>query len=184
LFIFSIPKLFQQVLVFLQIIITSLCLLFSSNTFSKETNLEYKIKAAYLYNFTKFIYWPPNNTTVFNLCLIGHNPFGNLIDPIEQKNVRGKKIILRNYAVLPKYFQHCQMIYFSSSTKIKNRRNKNFKGILTIGEQDNFIQTRGMIQFFRKNNRIKFYISQKNIEKNGLEISAKLLEIANVIDEE
>ncbi len=182
-FIFSTPKLFQQVLVFLQIIITSLCLLFSSDTFSKETNLEYKIKAAYLYNFTKFIYWPPKNTVFFNLCLIGHDPFGTFINSIEQKNVRGKKIILRNYAVLPKYFQHCQMIYFSSSTKIKNRRNKNFKGILTVGEQDNFIQTGGMIQFFKKNNHIRFYISQKIIEKNRLEISAKLLEVADVIEE-
>jgi hypothetical protein len=170
----------QQLFAFLQIIITSFCLLFSNNAFSEELDIEYKIKAAYLYNFTKFIYWPPKNTTTFNLCLVGNDLFGNIIEPIEQKKVRGEKIALFRYSDLPKSFQHCHIIYFAFPTKIKN---KSFEGILTIGERNNFIHEGGMIQFFKKNNRIKFYANQKIIEKNGLEISAKLLEIANVIEE-
>ena len=172
----------QQLFAFLKIIITSFCLLFSNNVFPDNLDVEYRIKAAYLYNFTKFIYWSPKTTLTFNICLVGDDPFGHIIDPIEQKKVRGKKINLHRYSNLPNSFQHCHIIYFSLSTKIKNRRNKNFEGVLTISEQDNFIQTGGMIQFFKKNDRIKFQINQQIIEKNSLEISAKLLEIANVIE--
>ena len=174
---------YQSLFVFLQIIITSSCLLFSSEVFPENFDVEYKIKAAYLYNFTKFIYWPPKNTLTFNLCLIGNDPFGKIMDPIKQKKVRGKKIVLLHYLNLPKYFQHCHIIYFTQATKIKDKEDKNFEGVLTIGEKNNFIHAGGMIQFFKSNNNIRFYINQKIIEKNSLKISAKLLEISKVIEE-
>ncbi len=173
---------FQQLFVFLQIIIASFCLLFSNDVLSKDIDVEYKIKAAYLYNFTKFVYWPPKNTLTFNICLIGHDSFGNIINPIEQKMVQGKKIQLFRYANLSQSFEHCYIIYFSLLATIKVRPDKNFKDILTIGEHDSFIHQGGMIRLFKNNNHIKFQINKQLIEKNGLEISAKLLELADIIE--
>ena len=146
--------------------------------------MEYKIKAIYLYNFTKFVYWPEKNTATFNICLIGNDSFDDtLLDPIENKIAQGKKIRFFRGLKLSQSLEHCYIIYFSLSTTIKAVQNTNLKGILTIGEHDSFIYQGGMIQLFKKNNRIRFKINKQNIEKNNLEISAKLLELADIIED-
>ena len=171
----------QQVFVFLQIIITSFCLLFSSDAFSKD--IEYNLKAAYLYNFTKFVYWPSKNTTTFNICLIGNDSFGDALDPIKNKVAQGKKIQIFRNLKISQSLEHCYIIYFSLSTAIKKIQNTNLKGILTIGEHDSFIYRGGMIQLFKNNHRIRFKINKQNIEKNNLGISAKLLELADIVED-
>ena len=58
------------------------CLLFSQLLYADDSSVEYKIKAGYLYNFTKFITWSADNAETFNLCILGDDPFGELINPI------------------------------------------------------------------------------------------------------
>jgi hypothetical protein len=172
----------QQLFVFLQIIIISFCLLFSGDAFSDDHNMEYKIKAAYLYNFTKFIYWPPKNTLTFDICLIGDDLFGDHIKLLEQKKVKEKTIRLFRYSDLSQSIQHCYIIYFTFSSTTKKIDSKNFDGILTIGELDFFIRAGGMILLLKKDNHIKFQINKQLIESNNLGISAKLLELADSIE--
>lgn len=62
-----------------------------------EENLEYKIKAAYLYNFTKFITWPAIPDASFNICLVGGDPFQDLLDSLEAKTVQDKPIRIFRY---------------------------------------------------------------------------------------
>ncbi len=67
-------------------------LLFSSCLAADDGNLEYKVKAGYLYNFTKFVTWPESKSPTFNLCLLGSDPFGDAIDPIEEKSAFARPI--------------------------------------------------------------------------------------------
>ena len=71
--------------IFLTRMLIGLAVLFSGCLVADDANLEYKIKAGYLYNFTKFITWPEVNGATFNLCILGADPFGALIDPIQKK---------------------------------------------------------------------------------------------------
>ncbi len=95
------------------------CLLFSQLLYADDSSVEYKIKAGYLYNFTKFITWSADNSETFNLCILGDDPFGELINPIEQRSAIGRPIKLFRFNSLSKLDkeQHCHILFVSSSIK-------------------------------------------------------------------
>ncbi|NJA07089.1 YfiR family protein [Methylococcaceae bacterium WWC4] len=158
-----------------------------STAHADEPNLEYKIKAAYLYNFTKFITWPNNPGPSFNICLIGDNPFGNLLDTLETKTVADKPIRLRHLDSL-KQAQDCQILY---AEKTEQRIDVNLTGVLLVGNlgktltvssQPFFAESGGMIGFVLDDEKVRLHINLKALKQSGLSISAKLIEVATLVE--
>jgi len=65
------------------------------------SNREYQIKGAFLYNFIKFVDWPeekrPESDNTITIGIIGKDPFGNAFEPIKDKLVKGKKVIVKRF---------------------------------------------------------------------------------------
>jgi hypothetical protein len=172
---------------------TLLCfsLMFSGCLIADEDNLEFKIKAGYLYNFTKFITWPSIKSKSFNLCLLGNDPFGVIIAPIENKSAFSLPIrVIRlddreNSNLVP----DCQILYVSGTDShkpifetIKSSPQK--METLIVGEGDAFASNGGMIGFVNRNGKIKLQINLPSVKHTGLKISAKLLEVAEIIKDD
>jgi len=158
------------------------CLLFSQLLYADDSSVEYKIKAGYLYNFTKFITWPIDNSITFNLCILGSDPFVELINPIEQRSVMGRPIKVFRFDSLGSmdHEPHCHILFISSSIKNTPAVVRNFDNTLVVGESGEFIEQGGMIGFVNKEGKIKLQINLKTINQSGLKVSAKLLEVADV----
>lgn len=159
-------------------------LLFSSALFSNDVSMEDKVKAGYLYNFTKFIYWPVSDMATFNLCILGADSFGNLIQPIEKKTALGKPIRLYRHDRGDESLSICHIIFF---TRIDDaimyfQKNATINGILTVGNGEDFILKGGMLSFVIRDNRVKLQINPKAVKKSGLGVSAKLLEVAEIVE--
>lgn len=163
-----------------------MALLFSQPAPAEDANAEYKIKAGYLYNFTKFITWPEDNSETFNLCIVGDDPFGELINPIEQRAAFGHPIKLFRLARFTDE-QRCHILFISTSIKDTVL----LKGMLvihdtvkplTVGENQDFVVQGGMIGFINKEGRIKLQINLKTLQQSDLKISAKLLEVADIVE--
>lgn len=162
------------------------CVLFFSQSIAEENPIEYKIKAGYLYNFTKFITWPDNDLSTFNLCILGGDPFGSIINPIEKRAVKDKPI--RLYRVQTENeINHCHIVYLSRTTAAEI----SLPGILTIGSLSpsltgdklkRIARAGQMISFFQREGKVKLHINLKGLRSSGLEISAKLLEVAEVYE--
>lgn len=171
-----------------------LALLFSECAVTDDRSLEYKVKAGYLYNFTKFVTWPEIKATSFNLCLLGYDPFGVLIEPIQKKSafdlpirlVRlDEKAFLSNSSVAAE----CHILYLngiSNSKTVFSEIYGNLKqtSALVVGDGDAFVAGGGMIGFVNREGRIKLQINLQTAKQIGFKISAKLLEIAEIIPEE
>jgi hypothetical protein len=168
------------------VIFVGLAVLLLSPVSAEDASAEYKIKAGYLYNFTKFITWPEDDSDTFNLCIVGDDPFGGLIDPIEQRSAFGHPIKLFR---LPRYSpeQRCHILFISASIK----DNLFLKGMLvihdsvkplTVGENQDFAAQGGMVGFINRDGRIKLQINLKTLQQNELKISAKLLEVSEIIE--
>ncbi len=177
----------KKVRYLLSVLLFSYVFFLSGFSFAKETSVEYKIKAGYLYNFTKFITWSENDLVTFNLCIFGEDPFGSIIDPIEKRFVRSKPIRLFRVNSINE-LQHCQLIYFSSAAS-ENELSLLSKSILminisastlTVGESTAFIESGGMIAFSLEQGKVRLKINLKTLRANGLGISAKLLEVADI----
>jgi hypothetical protein len=147
--------------------------------------IEYRFKAAFLWNFAKFIEWPPraftNESAPFIIGVLGTNPFG---EELEQ-TVRGKQI--GTHPIKVQLFRsaddakHCHILFVSASEQ--SRLAEVFKTLgdapaLTVGEYDQFTQKGGMINFVREGNKIRFQINDAAAQAAGLKISSKLLSLA------
>ncbi|MBI2875810.1 MAG: YfiR family protein, partial [Candidatus Tectomicrobia bacterium] len=78
---------------------------------------EYQIKAAFLYNFAKFIEWPPSafapNHAGLNLCLLGEEPFGVALNSIRGKTIRGKEVVIKQFAAAEN-LERCHILFISA----------------------------------------------------------------------
>lgn len=176
------------------LISTLICwaILFPGCLIAEESSLEYKIKAGYLYNFTKFVTWPQINGPTFNLCILGDDPFGTIIDPIEKKTAFAHSIkVLRlsktNLLGASKLPWGCQILYVSQTDSYKTILEKikispTKTQTLIVGEGEDFAAEGGMIGFVDRNGKIKLQVNLQSVKRTNLQISAKLLEIAELIN--
>jgi hypothetical protein len=171
-----------------------LALMHSVDLAADDDNLEYKIKAGYLYNFTKFITWPQINSATFNLCILGNDPFGSVIDPIEKKSAFSRPIrIFRldeaDFLSSPDLKYDCHILYVSSPDNQKTVFDKIWGNphkdrTLVVGESETFVAEGGIIGFVNRDSKIKLQINLQSAKQAGIKISAKLLEVAELIKEE
>ncbi len=149
---------------------------------------EYQVKALFLLNFTKYIDWPAEafaeTNSPITIGVIGENHFGDdLAKAVEGKCVNGRKIV-----ILPlesdKDFCKCHILFISASEKkrvsdivarIKSRP------ILTVGETDQFTRQGGIINFTKKEGKVRLEIDLSAAQSAKIQISSRLLSVADVV---
>ena len=153
-----------------------------------QERLEYKVKAAFLYNFAKFVEWPDlqeNDPTLpFILGVLGGDPFGPELDIISSKNINGRHILIKRFQTIDDVTA-CNMLFIGLSrpAMLKEALKKiHGQPILSIGETEDFAQSGGIIGFVEKQNRIRFEINLKAAQSAGLNISSKLLKLAIIVE--
>jgi hypothetical protein len=149
---------------------------------------EQQIKTAYLFNFTKFVKWPPetfaNKKSVFQFCLLGKDPFGKFVNVITKKTIRGRAVRIRRLDGIAK-IDGCQILFISALEK--KRLKKIFQSvsqqpILTVGEMPGFASNGGMVNFYQEKNAIRFEINWKRARRAGLKISSTMLQAGRVVE--
>ena len=160
------------------------CLTLISFPSKAQKASEYQVKAAFLFNFSKFLEWPPSSFTdagPFLICIAGKDPFGNFLS----ETIAGEKAFGRDMAVMHHTGngrkEKCHIAYISSSGNTAemlaaHRR----KGVLTVGDDPNFCRKGGIIRFYTENNMIRLEINTEAAKEAELHISSKLLRIAKI----
>ena len=146
---------------------------------------EYQIKAAFLFNFAKFIQWPPEVFATTNSPLVigvlGQNVFGdNLERTINNKTINNRPLECKQFRSVIEA-TNCQILFISASEKDRFPKIMDaLRGtsVLTVSETDQFIEAGGMINFVIEANKIHFQINDEAAKKSGLTISSKLLSLA------
>jgi YfiR/HmsC-like len=158
---------------------------------SGQGTSEYQVKAAFLFNFGKFVEWPQASyasaKSPFSICVLGEDPFGAALD----QTLHGKVIANRPVSVLrmkdAASAQHCQIVFVSSSEKSHLATTfASFRGsnALLVGETDGFAASGGAIQFTLEDNHIRFAINPDAIRRAGLQVSSQLLALAKIVRDE
>ena len=169
-------------------ILIALNVLFLSGRIAAQEANEYEVKAAFLYNFARFVEWPDNVSPDPNgplvIAILGRDPFGGEIDrAIEGKTVNGRRLVIKRFSSLETYEQ-CHILFVSSSERGNLPRilaAVRTSSVLTVSETDRFAQIGGIINFITIENRIRFEINQAAAERVGLKISYKLLSLGRVV---
>jgi hypothetical protein len=144
---------------------------------------ESDVKAAYLFNFGKFVKWPApaaNRDSAFTICVLGHDPFGTTLDAtVSGEKVDGKAVVVRR-VTSQKEASGCRIVFISSSedSKVKLVLAGLDPGVLTVSDMPHFAEEGGMIQFVTEGNRVRFTVNLTAAEKAGLTLSSELLKVA------
>jgi len=148
---------------------------------------EYLIKAAFLFNFAKFVEWPANafkdDLSPINLCILGRDPFGPALDTLKDKTIRGRPIKIKRANKVDD-IETCHILFISASEKgnlkqiLDVLRNSY---ILTVSEIEGFTQMGGVINFIIVNKKVHFEINPAAAEQSRLKISSQLLKLAKIV---
>lgn len=166
----------------LLVLVFALTTLFANAVYADATR-EYQLKAAYLLNFARFIYWPAevfsSETDKFEICVYGDNPFGENLKYLLSKKVQSRTITINSIENLNKV-ETCHILFVSKSYEndFYNFSSEMPQNILTVSDVKGFSSEGGMIEFIRVKNKIKFEINVTQSTRYGIKYKSQVLEVA------
>ncbi len=154
----------------------------------QNTAKEYQIKAAFLYNFGKFVEWPAEHQArlgeAFVIGVFGEDPFGSDIDTLlAEKSIKEKKILIKRFRTLEE-LEPCHILFISPKEAkkladiIKRLGDEN---VLTVSDTVEFMANGGMVNFVMEDNRVRFEINKLATDKAKLKLSSQLLKLARSV---
>jgi len=157
----------------------------------KSSAGEYEVKAAMLYNLTRFVEWPPSaypdSQAPTVLCILGRDPFGASLTSIVSKAIVNSRPLKIRHLQDDDSTRACHVLYISSSErKSIVRIFSSLKGfnVLTVGEMAQFAAHGGMIQFSLDEKQVRFEINLDAVLRADLKISSRLLVLARIVRNE
>jgi hypothetical protein len=138
---------------------------------------EYEVKAAHLFNFTKFFDWP-NYETSITVCIYGKDPFGEFLDDLVRNQlVHGYPVEIRRLGKEQETLDRCQVVFIAVTSPTRTAAalaHAQGRSIVTVGESDSFIEEGGMVRLLVDQGRVRFDINLVAIRAARLKISARL----------
>ena len=148
---------------------------------------EYQVKAAFLYNFAKFVEWPPGAFASPNdpigICIVGQNPFGSTLENMVQGKKVGDRAFVVRHLVDTQQVKGCQILFIGAGEWKRVRallETLSKAPVLTVGETDDFTSLGGVISFQLAGPRVRIQIALESAEHAKLRISSKLLSLAEI----
>lgn len=171
------------------LLLIGLGMLVSGNVRAQQTKpSEYQVKAAYVYNFGKFVKWPTDAAAsrggAFTICVLGNDPFGTVLQStLAGESIGGKLVAIKRVA-LAQAAASCHILFLSTAQETKLDSilaALNQASVLTVSDIREFSQRGGMIQFVLQGDRVRFEINRANAEGDGLTLTSDLLKVAAVV---
>jgi len=149
---------------------------------------EAQLKAAFLFNFGKYVTWPTAAGATFSICVLGRDPFGSSLDSIVAgETLGGKPAEVRRVRSVQEA-SGCQIVFISASEENHLQATlttlSRSGSALTVGDSPDFVQQGGMIQFVEEGNRVRFVVNLAAARRAGLVLSSELLKVAKVVDQD
>lgn len=148
-----------------------------------EPTVEHRVKAAMLFNFTRFIAWPGAGGPELSLCVVGEDPLTAALDGIHGKETGDRTVTVRP-AVSPAHLARCHMAFISRSEAaslpplldaLKARP------VVTVSDIPGFVERGGMVELVVVEGKVRFEVNIGAAEQAGLRFSSKLLRLARQV---
>jgi len=167
-----------------------LCISFSTESHAGDVSFpEGKIKAAYIYNFLRFIEWPDDTDPSGLICIIGSKQeYRRAFHFLTTQEFNNKNITLHEFNTNNeiKLLETCQLVFVTSEASEEQKNIiSSFKGgkFLTVGDSEDYTQSGGMISFVRTSSKIGFIVNLAAANESGIRISSKVLRLAEKVTE-
>ncbi len=156
------------------------------NSRTSDESLEYRVKAAYLLNFTRYVEWPAStdSTNRLSICVLGTDPFGRILDAtVAGRTSQGRPLQVRRIQSASEA-SGCEVVFVSRETWRRNPgtlKALGNAGSLTVGESEQFARGGGVIGFVILDETVRFVVNDEARDRAGLRISSRMLSLAAAI---
>ena len=147
-------------------------------------DVELRVKAAYLFNFGRYISWPQPQSGDVVIGVVGRGPIVEVLErTVTGKTINGRACRIKVYAPADPV-DHCDILFLPHG---ENHQTASLmaalagKPVLTVSDTENFASQGGMVEFLLIDDMLKFDINLAAAEKTGLKISSELLRVAHEI---
>jgi hypothetical protein len=174
---------------FLIFFLSAFTLSFCADTLLAQTVAkEYRIKAAFLFNFIQYVEWPPDTFKdahdPLTYCTIGDDPFQGMLDESLNAKSAGMRPLRVQHLKPTENFQGCQILFIGTNEKKRVAEVLEAlkqSPVLVVGESSHFVQQGGTVGFLSEDNTIRFEVNLDAAQRARLNISATLLSVAKSV---
>ena len=173
-----------------------------SQSQSSRSYQVFKLKAAFLYNFIRFVEWPDDKMSDESkpviIGVIGKDAFGNALQPIKGKKVKGREVVIKRFKSFSQIKQldkaaqekeieaigeSCLLFICNSEKPHVSELTKLIRKyhVLTVGDMEEFLNKGGIINFTMVQNKIRFNINMTAAQESDLKIRSQLLRLAKTV---
>ena len=171
-----------------QLVAVAALILVAVPPFRAQAPTEYQLKAAYIFNFLKFVEWPedvtPDAHGKWVVGYVGDSPVGEeLTRLLEGKEVFGRGLLAKRLQPSDS-LQSCNILFIGPSEKKKLPSiltALHNSSVLTVADMDDFVGSGGMIQLFVEDTRVRMAVDASATTRARLKISSKMLLLARVV---
>ena len=149
---------------------------------------EYRIKAAFLYNFAKFTVWPAaafaDAKAPLRLCVLGEDPFHGALAALEGRTAKNRPIVAGRLSSGDPLGQ-CHLLFISASehgrlgTILESLRSM---PVLVVGDTPHFARSGGTIRLKIVGDKVRFEFNVRAAQHAKLKIDSRLLRLGRIVD--
>jgi YfiR/HmsC-like len=160
-----------------------LCFVSTRHLIAQDRPTEEQVKAAYLFNFGRFIRHAGTSqqASTFDLCVIGQDPISKILEQTTTNQQIGDRVVqIRRYEN-PSDARGCVIVFMGQSEA--GRLDKDVAALkgsdaLTVSDIPQFLARGGMLEFVIQNSRVRFSVNLDAVNHTNLQLGSELLRVA------
>jgi hypothetical protein len=141
---------------------------------------EYRVKAAYIYNFAKYVDWPGDEGKPFRVCTAGKDDLGGALSALDRRTAQGREIQVRRDVALEQ-LKECQIAFVGDTDgKLLNQvmRQLNGSPVLVVSDLRQAADSGVHILLQATDDRVEFDVNLATMQKANLKASSQMLKLA------
>ena len=145
---------------------------------------ERSVRAAFVFNLTKYVSWPQGRHDRLVLGVIGNGSMGPVLKQIlDGKTSDGRRINVVVHTSESE-LRDCDVLYVEESSAPRIRAildRVQSRAVLTVGDSDQFTRAGGMVALVRSGDQIEIHVNLNSLRSRQLEMSSRLLNLAVIV---
>ena len=145
------------------------------------------VKAAFVYNFARFVEWPPaaaaRQPGTVVLAVLGGGPLATAVHQLDGKMLGERRLKVLPVAS-PAQAREAHMLLVTAGAGVPVAdvaRAVEGHGVLVVGDEQGFAEQGGMINFVVRDSKVRFEVNVHEAQSEQLRLSSQLLKLATLV---
>lgn len=142
-----------------------------------------RIKAAYIYNFAKFMEWPIADDKAIRLCVLGKDDLNGAVLGLQRRVAQGREIAVRKDVPLEQ-IRDCSIVFVGETeARLLGMavRQLGNAPVLLVSDTRQAVDQGAHLALVFNEDRVEFDVNLQHLQKSGIKASSQMLRLARSV---